>query len=154
MHSIRIAALLLLPLVVGTTAHATLMTGNPGDATLKVDVGSNTLTWGSVDLDKVRLHWCGGGFTDHNVGQNIDPVAGHTISGINGDVCGMTVFWDSDAELDGDDGGTTYSLEVTATTTYVDVDPSPSPSAYGPYTVTSGSFSGQGPRLEIELSDQ
>lgn len=130
----------------GSTAHAFVYVGNP-NLGFRVDRPADDYLSGSVVLTKVRVHKCGGGYTDYPVGATVDPVAGGTVPIGAGDLCFATFFWGSTMEID----GPAYSLEVDDSTTTVTLGAEIAPVALTPYEVTSGTMTGGGPWLLVDV---
>ena len=96
------------------SAHAVIYIGNP-NLGFHVDRQQHDYVSGSVDLDTVRVHHCGGGYTDYPVGQTIDPVDGFDVAIAAGNHCSVTLFWGSVMVVD----GPSYSLEYDEASTAV-----------------------------------
>lgn len=138
-------ALALLP-----SAHAVIYGGNPGLTIDAVRV-PNDLTEGSVDLAKVRMHACAGGFTDVTVDDTIDPVASHTVAVPAGNWCGVTLYWDSSMILEGNSPAGPYTLAYDEPTTYFALA-TPIPLVYlTPYEVVTGVIYGGNPGIQLTI---
>lgn len=130
-------------------AEAIIYAGNP-HLDLTVQRAEADLDSGEVDLAKLRLHACGGGYTDHEVDETIDPVAGYGLDIDAGDWCAVTVYWDTAMVLDADNGSP-FTLEVDHASTYVPLSASIQPVDLVPFDVVSGSVSGSAPSLRVEI---
>jgi len=134
-------------LALTNTADAFVFIGNPK---LKIEAvrTESDLVDGEAYLDAVRVHKCGGGYTDYQIDQWIDPVEGWetTISG--GNLCGASVKWGSDLLVE----SSSFQLRYEQVVTHV-----PFASVAGgeeeltPFVVESGSFSGSNPMLMVTL---
>jgi hypothetical protein len=133
--------------LVSTTAHAFIYVGNP-NLGFRVDRPAGDYVSGSVVLTKVRVHKCGGGYVDYPVGATVDPVAGGSVPIGAGNLCFATFYWGSTMEVD----GPAYTLEVEDSTTTVTLGEEISPVALTPYTVVSGTMSGGGPWLLVDVN--
>jgi hypothetical protein len=127
-------------------AHAIYYIGNP-NLGFKVDRPAHDYVGGSVGLTKVRVHHCGGGYTDYSVGQTIDPVDGYDIPIASGDYCELTFYWSSVMDIT----GPSYTVRYSESTTSVTLDAPIDPVALMPYSVVSGSMSGAGPSLIVVI---
>jgi hypothetical protein len=141
----------LFPTLAGLALHAapagaTLYTGNP-DLGFRVDRPQGDYTDGEVVLDKVRVHHCGGGSTDYDIDETVDPVEGYSLTISGGDHCGVTWFWDSDLDIDGSGSYGTFTVRFSEASTGVTLDTEIDPVALTPYEVVSGTMSGGGPWL-------
>lgn len=123
--------------------------GNP-NLHIHVDQAAGYLTQGSVDLDKVRVESCGGGFTDYQVDQSIDPVAGFDLSISGGDLCGVELFWDSEMMLDGSGPQGAFSLSYDQTSTWIALPAQPQ--ALTPWTPETGIVHGGNPNIYLSIN--
>jgi hypothetical protein len=127
-------------------ADAVIYIGNP-EMSFRVDRPQGDYVSGSVDLDKVRVHYCSGSTTDVTVGQTIDPVAGATVPLPAGDLCAVTFYWSTDLDVDGPAYTVRYSGATTTVTLATDIEPV----LLSPYSVVSGTMSGGGPWLLVAI---
>lgn len=142
--SISLLAALFTPANTQAIVHG----GNP-NLHFEVQQGPGYLTEGSVDLDKVRVELCGGGFTDYQVDDTIDPVDGFDLTISGGDLCGVELFWDSEMFLDGVGPLGAFSLSYDKASTYV---PLPAqPQALTPWTPETGIVHGGNPNLTLSI---
>lgn len=123
-------------------AGAVVYIGNPALG-FRVDRPQDDYVQGVVVLDKVRVHHCGGGYTDVAVGETIDPVQLTFVGLPAGDHCSLTWYWGSALDVD----GPSYTVRYAEPTTTVDLDVEIPPKRLAPYSVVSGSMSGGGPWL-------
>lgn len=140
-------SLLALALALTTDAHAGIYGGNPG-ITIKVVRPANDLLGADVTLEKVRVNYCGGGFTDYAVNGYVDLVVGYQRTITGGDICGIRSYWDSEMDIE----GSAFLLEYDSLYTDVSVTPTgPVPANLTPFTVIQGSIYGQGPQLVVTI---
>jgi len=106
-----------------------------------------------MSIDKIRVHNCGGGYTDYAMsGERINiPFA--TDSGIAkgivaGNYCGLTFYWGSEIDIN----GSGFTVEYSEATTAVALNTVIDPVYLSPYTVISGSMSGLGPWLHVTIN--
>lgn len=118
-------------------ASAVQYNGTP-IVTWRVDRPLNDFVGGDVELTKVRVHHCAGGYTDVTVGSSGDPTVHGTFAIPSGNHCALTFVWGSDLEID----GPSYSLVYDAAITFVPLAAELEPKALTPYDVVAGSFSG------------
>ena len=134
-----------LPAISSAIVHG----GNP-NVHFHVDQAPGYLTQGSVDLDKVRVEYCAGGFSDYTVDETIDPVAGFDLSISGGDLCSIELFWDSEMMLDGAGPLGAFSLNYNQTSTWV---PLPAqPQALTPWTPEAGIVHGGNPNIYLSIN--
>lgn len=136
----------LLAALLSSPAEALIYLGNPSLG-FRVDRPAHDYVEGTVELDKVRVHHCGGGSTDYPVGEVIDPVEGYALTISGGNHCGLTFYWDSVMDID----GPTYTVRYEEATTNVTLAEEIDPVVLTPYDVISGSMSGYGPRLIVTI---
>lgn len=126
-------------------AHAWTWVGTPV-LTVMVDRPAHDLASGSAVLTKIRMHTCGGGYTDYSVGQTLDPTQPYSRSIGAGDWCGVTVVWGSDVEVSTTSATAVYDEPYTSAEIE---DGDPFSVAMTPYEVASGTWSGVAPRLYV-----
>lgn len=97
-------------LALALPAHAVVYGGNPG-ITVRIAHVPDDLDYGVATAVKVRLHACGGGFTDYWIGEAVDPVAGFTIPVDAGNWCAAVVYWEDEPVL----YGNSYVIAATET---------------------------------------
>jgi hypothetical protein len=131
-------------------AHAVIYTGNP-DLGFRVDRPADDYIDGTVDLAKVRVHHCAGGYTDYTVDDTIDPVQVNHVAIAAGNECGLTFYWDSNLDIDGYGSLGAFTVRYSEATTYVPLSTDIDPVALTPYTVVSGSMSGGSPWLMVSI---
>ena len=134
-------------LLLAAPAEAYVYVGNP-PLTLQVVRTEGDLVAGSAVLLGVRVHTCGGGYTDYLVDEGIDPTETWTTTIAGGDLCGVTVRWDSDVLV------ATSSFEVRyeyPTSAIVLTGAAYDPVALAPLVVESGTFSGSSPKVRVTL---
>ncbi|MCB9688169.1 MAG: hypothetical protein H6735_24230 [Alphaproteobacteria bacterium] len=127
-------------------AHAVTYDGTPVLG-FRVDRPAADYVSGSVVLEGLRIFHCGGGYTDVSVGATFDPVAGGTVTIPSGDHCQITFSWSSVMSIT----GSGFTLEMDGETTVVPLDAPIDPVYLSSYTVTSGSMSGYGPWLLVDI---
>jgi hypothetical protein len=140
----------LLALLAAPDAHALVYTGNPV-LEFRVDRPSDDYLTGSVTLDMVRVHHCGGGSTDYQVDKDIDPVEVNAVAIDAGDHCSITLYWDSTLDIDGDGSLGTFTVRYAESTTSMTLSTDIEPVALTPYSVVSGSMSGGSPWLLAKI---
>ena len=133
---------MLLVLSLVHSADAMIYLGNPALG-FRVDRPAGDYVDGGVVLDKVRVPPCGGGSTDVEIDQTIDPVAVTWVDIPAGDHCAVTWYWATDLDVN----GPSYTVRYEGATTSVLLDEEIPPVALTPYSVVSGSMSGGGPWL-------
>ncbi|MEL6342473.1 MAG: hypothetical protein AAFV53_05030 [Myxococcota bacterium] len=131
-------------------AYAVVHAGNP-HLEFWVDPPEGSLTTGDVTLDRVRVHLCGGGYTDYPVGAAIDPVAGYGLTIQGGDLCKVTFFWDSDMTLEGSNAIGAYSLRYTEAFTEVVLSGPDYGADLDPFIVENGVVHAGNPHLPVEV---
>jgi hypothetical protein len=143
----RILVCLPVGLALHTGAHAYVFIGNP-KASLTIERDEGDLIDGSALIDTVRVHACGGGYTDVTVDTWIDPVAGWQFTLPSGDLCGVSVRWGDDVLLD----APTFTLRYEQLATHVPFTSSTGGEVVlSPLTVDSGTWTGAAPRLVISV---
>jgi len=146
-HTIR-SVLTLAALAAAVPASAFIFVGNPH---LTLQVIEADIDEGSVFLDKVRVHPCGGGHTDYSVQETIDPVEGYTLEIAGGDICDVTLFWGGVMTLEGEDSNGAFTLEVDDGPTGLNIDGTGSDSVSLPYDQTSGFIFVGNPHLHVDV---
>jgi hypothetical protein len=139
---------ILTTLVLSTAAHAAIYAGNP-EMTIKVDRAAHDFATGDVELWKFVVHSCGGGALTYYVNDAIDPVAGWVTHIQGGDLCGITLYWNSSMLIDGSGGA--FTIAYTHATTEVSIGATIPSVALSPVQVISGSYSGGSPALWLKL---
>lgn len=134
-----------------STAEAIIHGGNP-HLDFFVTPPEGTLSGGDVDVDRIRVHNCGGGFTDYIVNETIDPVEGYGLDITGGNLCGVTVFWDSDMYLDGNNVSGDYTIRYDDDLTYVPLGNPTSAVPLAPFFVEDGIIHGGNPHLDLEIN--
>jgi hypothetical protein len=134
--------MLVVTALLSAPAHAFIYVGNPSLG-FRVDRPQADYVDGAVHLDKIRVHHCGGGYTDVTVDQTLDPVALNHVAIPAGDHCSLTWYWGGDLDVD----GASYTVRYAEATTTVVLDAEIPPKSLSPYSVVSGSMSGGGPWL-------
>ena len=129
------------------SAHAYIFVGNP-EANIKMVVPGTALSYADADVDYVRVHKCGGGYNQYDVSDTVDMVTGFTVDIDPGNLCGVSVKWDSDVDF----GATGFDATYAESYTSVTLDGSPSTVWTGltPFTVVSGEVPGL-PRLVVTV---
>lgn len=136
--------LLSLALSFVSASHATIYGGNP-QLFLSVDRPEHDLASVEVDLDKVRMHHCQGGYTDYEVDGAVDLVEGHVLAISAGDYCGITVYWASVMTLYGVNDA--YVLEYDDATDALSIGSTIPPVSLAPFEVVLGTIYGGNPVL-------
>ena len=131
------------------TTSAIVHGGNP-NLHIHVDQAQGYLTQGSVDLDHVRVAYCGGGFSDYTVADSIDPVAGFDLTISGGDLCSVELFWDSEMMLDGVGPQGAFSLSFDQTSTWIALPAQPQ--ALTPWTPETGIVHGGNPNIYLSIN--
>lgn len=139
-----VVPLALVTLVAPPAAEALIYFGNP-QLGFRVDRAQGDYVDGSVYLDKARVHHCGGDYTDYDVSQTVDPVAGHKLTIAGGDHCYVTWYWGGTMTIEGGSGSGAYTLEVYDATTTVTLAEDIDPVALEDWAVVSGTMSDGGP---------
>jgi hypothetical protein len=141
-RTLFVAATLVSPL----SAHAYIYVGNP-TLTFHVSRPEHDLETGSVVLHQLKIHKCNGQTITSTPNVTIDPVDGWSASIAGGDLCSATLVWGSVMEIEGD----TFVVEYDAASTTVQLGAQIAPVTLAPVDVVSGSFSGNVPRLILEI---
>ncbi len=128
------------------SAQATVYGGNP-PLELKVDRPAHDLSAASVTIEKLRVNYCGGGYTDYAVDSAEDLVAGYSRTITGGDLCGVRVYWSSPMTIE----SPTFLLEYDSSYTDVYITSGPQPASLTPFSVLEGSIYGGGPLLLVTL---
>ena len=131
-------------------AHAIVYGGNP-DLSLKVDRPPHDIVEASVDLATVRVHTCGGGYTDYTIGDPVDLALGFSIPIANGDYCAVTVFWDSVMTIVGDNPDYDFVLEYSYASTGLQLQGTEQAVGLAPFTLVSGIIYGGNPALVVRI---
>jgi hypothetical protein len=139
-------SLLALVLTFAHNADAAIYSGNP-EIVFKVDRAAHDLTAAAVTVDKIRVNYCGGGYTDYSVGHDADLVAGWSIIVSGGDFCGIRAYWTSVISIESD----TFGLEYDHAYTDVSVGSTIPPVALAPFTVIWGAIYGGNPELHLTI---
>lgn len=148
-RAVAVAAAAAVGLIPGD-AGAIIYNGNP-NLGFRVDRPAGDYLSGSVTVDKVRVHHCAGGYTDHSVNDTIDPVDGYTMAIPSGDECGLTFYWSSALTIDGDGALGAFTVSHSGSTTSVTLEDEIPPTLLGGCTVTSGQMSGGCPWLLVHI---
>ncbi len=143
----KLAPVTLVLLLCSTQAHAWIYSGNH-KVSILVDRPEADLDAATVVLDRIRMHKCGGGYTDYEIDQSIDAASGWSTTVSGGSLCGISFDWDTDMLIDTQDWSATYSEYRTSQT----LDGTETVwTALTPFTVTEGQFFGKAPRLYVSL---
>lgn len=129
------------------SAHAYIFVGNP-EAGVRLEVPGASLTYADADVDFIRVHQCGGGYTQFEVDAAVDLVAGFTVDIDPGNLCGVSVKWASDVDFGGSGFDATYSEGHTSVT--LGGSPSTVWTGLTPFTVVSGDLPAM-PRLVVRV---
>lgn len=111
--------------------------------TFRVDRPAGDYVEGAVGLEKLRVHHCGGGYTDVSVGATVDPVAPVSIPVPAGDHCAVTLHWSTDLDVD----GPTWTVRYAQASTTLVLEEEIAPKLLSPWTVVAGTMQGGGPWL-------
>lgn len=135
-------------LALTSTAHAYIFVGNP-TTTAKLVLPGQTLTQADAYVDYVRVHKCAGGYEQIEVDAVVDLLAGFTVDTSPGDLCGVSVKWDSDVTF----GNGSFDAVYDDPHTSVALDGSPSTVTANltPFEVTSGTWPGGLPKLVVTV---
>jgi hypothetical protein len=139
----------MLPFITALTAPAAayVYIGNP-PLTVQVLRSEGDLTSGSAWLRGVRVHTCGGGYTDYTADVAIDPTEGWSTTITGGDLCGVTVRWETDVVV----ASSAFELAYEYPTSAVELTGSAYDQvALTPFVVESGTFSGSNPKVRITI---
>jgi hypothetical protein len=133
--------------MLATDASAYVYIGNP-IVTVVATRLQGDLTTTAGHLDTLRVHKCAGGYVDYEVDQTIDLVDGWTSTIAPGDYCGVSLHWGSSLEIS--NGSWTAEYDEPYTAFPVDgLDPVAQ--SLTPFTITSGTFSGNAPKLVVTV---
>jgi uncharacterized membrane protein len=141
-RSLFVAAAMMLP----RGSHAFVYVGNPA-LTFHVARPENDLESGSVVLHQLKMHKCNGQVVTSTYDVTIDPIDGWSTTISAGDYCSATLVWGSVMEVEGD----TFVVEYEAASTTVQLGAQIAPVLLTPVDIVSGSFSGNVPRLLLEI---
>ncbi len=134
-------------LALASSAHAFVFIGNP-KLHLEVSRAEADLTGGDAYVDLVRVHACGGGYTDYAVEQWVDPTDGWDTTIAGGDLCGVSVKWGSDVSVQ----SSTFALRYEQLVTQVPFTTSTGgATSLTPLVVESGTLTGSPPVLQATL---
>jgi hypothetical protein len=146
MSTRAVSSLVFVLLAAATPAWAVIYTGNP-DMSFRVDRTEHDFVGGDVYLQKFRMHYCGGGYSDYTVNASVDPAAGYNHAVSPGDYCGITFFWGSSLEIEG--ANNAFLIDFDATSTYLQLGTPIPPATLAPFDVVSGNYSGSNPKLSV-----
>lgn len=146
MCSVPLRLLAAVAVFVAVPAHAVTYDGTPV-LKWRVDRPAGDFETGSVTLNKIRVHACGGGHTDVQIDDTFDPVLGGEVIIPSGNHCQVSFVWSSDLDIEGPSYVVRYEEVGTAVPLAVPIDPV----SLTPYTVVSGSYSGVAPLLIVEI---
>jgi hypothetical protein len=138
-------------LLVSSPAWAYVWFGNPPDVRIEIDRLEHDLVAATATVDAVRMHACGGGYTDYGVGQTLDLTSPVTLTVGTGAWCGASVVWGSAVTVT--NGTWTVVYDDPYTSVAIDADPDTTAQPLTPFDVTSGTFSGYAPRLVLSIAD-
>lgn len=145
------AAVALTALAGPVTAWGYVWFGNPQGVVVSIERPEDDLASATAAVTAVRMHACGGGYTDYPVGATLDLTDPITVEIDAGAWCGASVRWGSAVTVSNGSWTTSYTEPYTSVT--IDEDPEDASVALTPFDVVSGSFSGNAPRLRIHLAD-
>ena len=103
--------LALLALWSSLPARAIIYGGNP-TLTVHIERAEGDLDGGLASPQKVRLHACGGGYTDFAIGGTVDPVEGFSVPVVAGNWCGIVLFWEEPTTLWGENSSGPWEITV------------------------------------------
>ncbi len=128
-------------------SEAYVFVGNP-KLNVVVDRSESDLVDGTASLDKVRVHQCGGGYTDYEIDAWIDPVNGWGTTIGGGNLCAISLKWHTDVWVE----STAFLLRYEElTTTFTLTSSGTGTVSFSPFVVEEGSFSGSTPNFAIWL---
>ncbi len=139
----------MLLLQITVAAHAFVYVGNP-PLTLQVVREEGDLSSGSVEVTGVRVHRCGGGYTDYPIDELVDPTEPQTLVIAGGDLCAVSVGWSTDLVV------ASAAFEVRyehAWTTVLLTGAARDEAELAPLVVDSGTFTGSEPALRVTITD-
>ena len=142
-QSTLVAVALLAPL----SANASIYIGNPGVLSFHVSRPEHDLDTGSVVLHQLRLHKCNGQTLVWTVDATIDPVEGWGMTIPAGEHCSVTLVWDSAMEIE----SAAFVVEYDQASTPVQLSSQITPVTLSPIDVVSGTFTGNSPRLVVDI---
>ena len=128
-------------------AEAYVYVGNPVLG-IRIVRTEGDLVSGSAWLTGVRVHHCGGGYDDYAADELVDPTDGWSTTIEGGDLCGVTVRWDSDVLVDSSSFELRYEYPSTS---IVLTGASSDETALTPFVTVSGTFSGSTPELSVTI---
>ena len=152
MHA-RIATILMGASLLGTPAHAWQWTGNP-TLTLWVDREvTSDLDSADVGLGEVRVHRCEGGYDAYPVDDEVDLVEGLSVSIEGGDLCGVSVWFDTALVIRQSADGFQYTFQQLSKGVVLDAEVGPYSAALTPVAIEVGPLDGLGPsRLYVDIN--
>lgn len=103
------------------------------------------LTGGYAELDGVRVHYCGGGYTDYTANATFDPVQGWSATINGGNLCMVEVIWDSSTFVWSED----FELKSSVTSHNVKITTSENATDWTPFMLADGTFWGSDPKLIV-----
>jgi hypothetical protein len=116
---------------------------------LQVDRAAGDLTSAVGTLDAVRMHACGGGYTDFAVDEELDLTTQVTVTVSAGAWCGVSALWGSSLVIS--NGSWTVEYAEPYTSAVIDSNPEDTSVALTPVDVVSGTPSGLPPRLYVTV---
>ena len=132
-------------------AQAVVYGGNPG-VTIEVGRAENDLVSAEVLLTKVRVAYCGSGYTDYTVNETVDMVEGYTLTILGGNLCAIIPYWGEDLLMEGNGQYGAFSLLYENNTTPVTVQAGGTMTApLVPFTWESGVVYGGNPEVKITI---
>jgi hypothetical protein len=148
MRSVR--WLVLTGLFVSTPAFAWTWFDNLPVVSVRINRSTNDVTSAVGYVEDIRMHKCGGGFTDYAVDQTIDLKNAFTKTVGTGDWCGVSVRWGSNVAIT--NGAWTVQYSELFTALPIDSKPATMNTALTPYDVSTPTFSGTAPRLYVTVN--
>lgn len=127
-----------------TPAHAYVYWGNP-EFKLSIDRTEGDLVSGVADLAGIRVHKCGGGYTDYVADETIDPIVPWTTTIEGGDLCAVEVLWDSVVQV----WSSAFALKSNSASHVFYLEGATAQVPLTPFVVTGGTFSGSTPNIHV-----
>lgn len=142
MRSLIAVGLFALPV----TASAGIYGGNP-KIMVELERYEDDITVAVADVAQVDVVHCDDTVDEYIVGEEVDLEAGWSLDIDGGDLCRVVIEWDSVIEAE----SAAWTIEVSRNNTTIPVDGPIPGQVMAPFTVTSGTYSGTNPVLQLTI---